>query len=122
MNPRTTFEIPTGLTRDARKLAYAIRNYLSSEGVEDTSSGRAFYSPGEWRDRGEQYGTRSALVVVYDGNGVAPYFSLDATAPPWSKPEAYHRYEAMMSLCREHGFYFEEATGWYACIYPIGGA
>ena len=106
--------IPTGLSRKARQLAHAIRDHLISEGVE-TGGCTTFYSPAEWRDRGERFHS-DHLIVVYDGGGVAPYFSLDATALPWSGPEAYHRYEAMMALCKEHGFYFEEATGWYSCI------
>ena len=109
------FDIPSGLSRRARKLAFAIRDYLISEGVTDGGGCRVFWSPKEWRDRGERFHSKH-LVIVYDGGGVAPYFSLNATAAPWSGPEAYHRYEAMMALCNEHGFYWEEATGWYSCV------
>ena len=72
---------------------------------------RAFYSPAEWRERGESYGLNSLLIVVYDGGSLAPYFSLDQ--------DAGSLYEKMSKALEKIGCYTEECTGWYSAIYPL---
>lgn len=77
----------------------------------ETGGCRPFYTPAEWRERGEVHGMRAALVVVHDGGDYAPFFNYDY--------RQYHRIEAMDAALREKGYYAEQLTGWYTGIYKI---
>jgi hypothetical protein len=70
-----------------------------------------FYTPEEWAARGEEYGTKSALVVTHDGGDHASYFNFD-----------YMRYKSidkMMEALAAIGYYAEQCTCWYSAIYKI---
>jgi hypothetical protein len=69
----------------------------------------AFYTPEEWRARGEKYGALSVLVVVHDGGPYAPLFNYDY--------EDYKAIEAMQKALEPLGLYAEQCTGWYSAIY-----
>lgn len=72
---------------------------------------RAFYAPEEWKDRGEEFGTMSDLVIVHDGGDLAPWFNLD-----------YGRYglnDRMQDALARKGLYVEQCTSWYSAIYPV---
>lgn len=103
--------VPTGLTRKGRTAAKAILAFLKERKADNTGGCRAFYTPDEWAERGETYGTESLLVVVHDGGDHAPYFNLDYCA--------YEAWEAMNAHLRKHGVYAEQCTCWYTAIYPI---
>jgi hypothetical protein len=100
---------PEGLC-DRGNAAYdAIMAFLTKHELTDTGGCVAFYSPQEWKDRGEEYGTESFLVVVYDGGEHAYAFSYD-----WGVPEMI---DGMSKALDEIGLYSQPCTGWYSAIY-----
>ncbi len=116
---------PEGLGEAGIRAFDIIVSYLRVHGRTSTGGCRAFYSSKEWRARGEQYGTESHLVVVYDGGALRPVFSMDAACDlgcvgqqaggPRSAP--YALYEGMQDKLGEAGLYFEECTRWYCAVY-----
>lgn len=97
------------LNDEQKRIADSIVRVLGSK----ASGGgcRAFYSPEEWTERGEDYGANSKLVLVHDGGDLARFCNYD------------HRdYEAINRLdnaLREIGYYVECCTCWYSAVYPI---
>lgn len=72
---------------------------------------KAYYSPEEWEDRGEEYGKKSKLVVVHDGGDLAYYCNSD-----------YGNFDQMGKLEKtlaNYGYYIESCTCWYSAIYKI---
>lgn len=115
------------LDEHQRKIAQVILDAAFGADEEDCASGggcRAFYTPQEWEDRGEQYGQEAELIVVYDGGDLGYYFNMDRSydmtcmaAEAGFKPEPYATYEKMRKALEAIGFYAEECTGWYSAIY-----
>lgn len=70
---------------------------------------QAFHSPDKWQQRGEQYGTRSLLVVVHDGGDLAPLCNPDYGAPLCIR--------ALDEELRGMGLFLEPCTAWYSAIY-----
>jgi len=70
---------------------------------------RNFYTPAEWRARGERYGLKSELIVVHDGGDLAPFFNPDYMC--WSL------HTAMNETLEKAGYYAEPCTSWYTAIY-----
>lgn len=107
------FEIPSGLSNLGRKAAEVIIKTVQAHIGEDASGGgcRAFYSPEEWADRGESYGTTSELVVVHDGGDLTPLFSyLEGN---------WELQESVREALEEIGCWYESCTCWYTAIYKI---
>ncbi|MCR4286194.1 MAG: hypothetical protein NUW00_04845 [Candidatus Kaiserbacteria bacterium] len=106
------FEIPCGLSRKGRQAAIMIRERVL-EKMKDTTGGggRAFYTPQEWRDRGEDYGCESLLIVCHEGGSMAGFFNYDY--------QEYDKIEGMSEMLLKYGVYAEQCTGWYTAIYPI---
>jgi hypothetical protein len=99
-----------GLTAEQSKIANIIIG-IAEKGYPEASGGgcKAFYTPKEWKARGEDYGTESKLVIVHDGGDLAPYFNSD-----------YMRYEMgeeMQKALLAKGYYFEQCTCWYSAVY-----
>jgi hypothetical protein len=63
------FEIPEGLSKLGRNAAETIVKTARHRMGADASGGgcRAFYTPEEWKERGESYGLTAKLIVVHDG-------------------------------------------------------
>lgn len=101
--------MPDGLDESGQLAYNSIMEVLRTEGATWTGGCTAFRSPSEWKERGEKYGTESALIVVYDGGSHRPYFTLDE--------ECYDLVEKMQQALRKHGMRFEEATTWYGAVY-----
>lgn len=101
------------ITKIHHAILGALNDAFEVDGVVDFSSGgcRAFYTPQEWRERGEQYGLNSALVVVYDGGDHAMFFDYNH--------ECYRAIDRMNEALAKVGYYFECCTCWYSAIYPI---
>ena len=78
----------------------------------DASGGgcHAFYTPEEWKERGETYGLNSILIVVHDGGNLAPLLNLDYME--------YDLHNRMTSAFDDTDFYVEQCTGWSSAIYP----
>ena len=70
---------------------------------------RNFYSPREWRARGELYGLQGELIVVHDGGDLAPFFNPDY--------EDWDAQSDMNAALKEAGYYAEPCTTWYTAIY-----
>jgi len=106
------FEIPSDLTQESHKIATTISDLL---GDEASGGGcRAFYSPEEWKERGEKYGVESLLILVHDGGELAPYCNHDY--------EDSMKMEMISAALRPLNAYIEQCTSWYSAVYPIMSA
>lgn len=71
--------------------------------------GDAFFcSPTVWKARGEEYGTTSDLVLVYDGSYL--YDILNTYGGGIF-------YESIWNICQKHDYFFEPCTSWYCAFY-----
>lgn len=118
-------DMPEGLDEKGQKAYAIVVEYLKALDLTDTGGCKAFYSPGAWRVRGESYGTKSHLVIVYDGGDLRPVFNMDAAydldcmvyRKTGKTREPYSLYETMQDKLRDAGMYFEECTSWYCAVY-----
>lgn len=101
------------LKGESKRIADAIVKFLKKDRLEDPDGGgcKAFYSPQEWKERKESYGTDSKLVLVHDGGDLAPYCNLDY--------ECYPRVEKLAKRLKEMGYYVEQCTCWYSAVYEV---
>lgn len=105
-------QIPTGLSRKGRTAAMTILRVLQEKAIDgkiETGGCRLFYSPQEWKDRGEAYGTEALLVVVYDGGDAYHHFSFNT--------EAVSYLDGMAKALQTVGLMAEACTGWYSAVY-----
>lgn len=95
------------MAKTAEELRALIVAYMGGE------RGATFYTPEEWKTRGEEYCNRNAaLVVAYNGGDAGQYFNYD-----------YCRYAALEGLNKALnavGYFFEDATGRYGGVYALG--
>lgn len=105
---------PKKLTRLGGKAHTTIMRVLKSCELTDTGGCKSFYSPKEWKERNERYGTESELIVVYDGGDLRPFFNINE-AMEWG----YTFSEKMRLALEEIGLYTEECTGWYCAVYKM---
>lgn len=112
-NMKHDFDIPQGLSPEIQQVAETIAETIRKDCGPNASGGgcQLFYTPSEWKDRGEEYGTNSKLVIVHDGGDQAPFFN-------WAYCE-YTRMEKMVEALKPLGFYPEQCTCWYSAIYAI---
>ena len=103
-------DLVQGITEDKRavKVAALLDKFFKEHGVTDFA-GNMCYSPEAWEARGELYGTKSLLVVTYDGGDHSHYFNLDYGS--------VKMFEALTEFLSKNGLYFEPCTSWYAAIY-----
>ena len=104
-------ECPDDVTPLARKAHKVIVDFLVKHDLVHTGGCRAFHSPGEWAARGEEYGTKSLLVVCHDGGEVRYAFSYDA--------ECYTLVDGLQDELKKIGVYAEQCTSWYSAVYRI---
>ena len=109
MSPNPDLAIPHGLSPEGRVAADTILALLDARSTTYTGGCRAFYSPAEWRARGEAYGTDALLILVHDGGDLAPYCN-----PLYEDRDAMR---ALRDALAVHDLYAEQATGWYTAIY-----
>jgi hypothetical protein len=102
-------KMPVGLSAKGKKAYKAIMQVLIDNDALDTGGCKTFYSPAEWKARGEEFCLGAELIVVYDGGGVAPFFNYDY--------ECYSVVDLMVKALDEVGLYSESATCWYSGIY-----
>lgn len=102
---------PAGLTEDGEKAYAAIRAFCKDNEMEYTGGCKAFHSPVEWKERGEEYGLQSLMIVVHDGGDLAAIFNIDY--------ERYELHEGMIEHLRAAGYWFESCTSWYTAIYKL---
>jgi hypothetical protein len=101
--------IPKGLSTAGKLAAELILEVLKERDIEHTGGCKAFYSPKEWKARGEEFAQNAVLVVVYDGGSVGRCFEYGK--------EDYKAIEAMDARLGEHDLRAECGTHWYAGIY-----
>ena len=70
------FAIPKGLSKIGLKVAKAIRSYAKKRNLRSYGN-TTFYSTQQWKDRKEDWGTESELVIVHDGGDMARFFNYD---------------------------------------------
>lgn len=71
--------------------------------------GDAFFcSPKVWRERGEEYGTTSDLLLVYDGSYLYDILNMY---------DGDIFYESIWNICQKHDYFFELCTSWYCAFY-----
>jgi hypothetical protein len=95
------FEVSRGA--EAYEIIY---RYLVEKELTYTGGCRAFYTPEDWKARGEKYGREGVLIVVYDGGDVAE-------AVKFGSPY----YDELDRRLRESGFRIEECECWYSAVY-----
>lgn len=103
--------IPADLSDDGRKVAETILAFLTEKDLTYHGGGGKFYSPQQWRDRGEDYGTDSLLVITHDGGDHAGAFNIDY--------EQYQLIEQLRDRLVPLGVFSEQCTSWYSAVYPI---
>lgn len=118
---------PPGLSREGRTAYDVVLKFLKEKGLDHTGGCRLFYSPAEWKARGEKYGTSSHLVIVYDGADARHALSFDGAEELASMCEdvyeqdseasPYRLFEELQERLAKHGLHSEECTGWYAAVY-----
>jgi hypothetical protein len=103
--------MPEGLSPLGQEVWYKVVTLMTETvgTLPDTGGWQTFYSPEEWKERGEKYGIDSELIVVYDGGDVGLFFNMDHEGPPaW--------YDEMCELATG-AIGMEHATGWYSYFY-----
>jgi hypothetical protein len=105
------FDKPQGLSPKGEAAHAAIMTFLLKKELCSSGGCKVFYSPEEWAARGEEYGTRSELIVVYDGGDHRCAFNMDC--------ECYKTIEALQEELHKIGCFFEEATCWYGSVYKM---
>lgn len=103
------FEIPEGLSPEGEKAWELVTTFFVENKMTDTGGCKTFYSPKEWQEKGNRYGTKSVLIVVYDGGDVSKVCNIDK--------ENYDLNEHFCKFMNKFGYSFEECTCWYGAIY-----
>lgn len=106
-----SWPIPDGLSADGKAAAETIRKFLTEKGLECHGGGGRFYSPEQWLNRGEGYGTESLLIITHDGGDHALVLDLD-----YGHPELN---EELQKLLQQQAMFIEACTCWYSAVYPI---
>ncbi|SEC70536.1 hypothetical protein [Tsukamurella tyrosinosolvens] len=107
----TSWPIPDGLSPKGRSAAETILAYLTETGRTYHGGGGRFYTPQEWVDRGEEYGTDSLLVITHDGGDHAPVFNY-----AYDEPELG---EELRRKLQPLGLFVEQCTSWSSAVYAI---
>ena len=104
-------KMPEGLSTLGQEAHAKIMEFLEARDMLYTCGGQAFYSPSEWKKRGEQYGLKSEMIIVHDGGDLAACCNLDY--------ECYKLNEQFIEKLAEAGVYIEQCTSWYSAVYKI---
>ena len=103
------FQMPDNLSVKGAAAYVAIVRQLIEMGLTE-ANGRVFYSPKEWhRERGENYGLGSELVICHDGP-IGRAFSYDQ--------EDYKSIDKMVAALDPLELYTEQGTSWYSAVFP----
>lgn len=111
MDTERSWAIPADISADGRRAAEAIRDFLVEKGLDYHGGGGAFYSPQQWRDRREQYGLNSLLIITHDGGDHAHAFNYDY--------EGYELIEELRQRLALVGMYAEQCTSWYSSVHRV---
>ena len=109
------FDIPEGLCPKGEAAATALLEAVATWARETwnrepwAGGCRAFRSPAEWAESGNEYGHGALLVVVHDGGDMASLLNFD-----YGDARAVSR---QVSALQSVGAYAESCTSWYTAIY-----
>jgi hypothetical protein len=112
---------PEGLDARGERAYEVVVAFLKARGMTSAGGCKVFYSPGEWRERGEEYGREACLIVAHDGGDHARAFSFDACYVH-GQAEEYEACEAMQDSLDKVECHAEQCTTWYSAIYADGDA
>ncbi len=100
------------LSEQASEAAKLIHSTILKVIGHDAYTGgcRAFYTPEEWKAKGEKYGLNATLIIAHDGGDLADYFG------PMAPDELIIKMENALSAI---GYYADLCTGWYSAVYPV---
>jgi uncharacterized protein (TIGR02996 family) len=101
--------IPPELSTRGKKAVRLILEFLLAERLTGTCGCRAFYSPQQWKERGEEFGHDALLILVYDSGDIG--MCMD---PAMGQHDLVDRFRENLEL---HGFVIEPCTHWYSSIY-----
>ncbi|HEV3262607.1 MAG TPA: hypothetical protein VG013_37550 [Gemmataceae bacterium] len=101
--------IPPELSPRGKKAARLILDFLLAEGLTGTCGCQAFHSPQQWKERGEEYGHDSLLILVYDGGDITTCMD-----PTEGQHDLVDRFENNLI---QNGYVVEACTNWYSAIY-----
>lgn len=104
-------KMPSNLSKEGKTAYKSIMKVMEDTFNIDTGGCTTFYSPKQWVDRKEEYGTKSELIICHDGGTVGEFFSYDNGA--------YGLIAMMSDSLEEVGLYAEQCTSWYTAIYKI---
>ena len=90
------------------RLRLGVQEWLVHHELDNETS---FFTPEEWRARGEQYCTESKLVLVFEGG---LYHLLNGYM---NAPELYEEFDRFVN---GFGYYFAQGTAWSLGFYPLG--
>lgn len=98
----------------ADTLTIAIREWLSSKGIETDPSDFRLYDPHR-----DEYGQRSLLIITHEGTDAARAISLDGAYNAYARPDqdCYGLYNQFVEYLDKMGVYIEQCTRWYSAIY-----
>jgi hypothetical protein len=105
------FDRPDGLSPEGEKALDALLGFIQYRDLRSGGGCRAFYTPEEWKARGELYGTESVLIICHDGGDLAPMCNMDY--------ECYKLHDEMQRVMGQAGFFVQDCTGWYSAVYPV---
>lgn len=108
---RTKVVIPDGLCEEGVSAAKIIKVLVEKHDLSGQAPYRDFYTPAEWRERGEEYGSESLLVIMHDGGDIGDFVSYDR--------EQYAMIEELNEALAAVGLYAQQCTTWYSAIYRI---
>lgn len=103
------YKIQQGMTSEQRKVRAVVMRTMGSKAY--SGGCRAFYTPEEWKAKGERFGTESVLVLVHDGGTLASFCN-------WDYCET-DRVERLQRNLREAGYFIEQCTTWFSAVYKI---
>lgn len=119
------WDVPTGLSREARKLAFDIRK-VAFAFHWDAGGQKVFWSPQQWQERGEPFGKGAELVILHESGDHARYFSLDHAYEGSHaiidyerdrRQPIYDNYEFMIRFLKKRNFWSEAMYRWSSAIY-----
>ena len=104
-----TLDIPTGLNDSGLKAANIILAFMEKHNMS-TGGCRLFYSPEQWKSRGEEYGITSELIFVYDGGDLFDVLNGYIEG-------SYRMMDEFTKVLVDGGFHYEPCTHWYSAVY-----
>lgn len=106
---KDAFSIPDTATEEQANLCRVITDWCQRKDLTKTGGCKVFYTPDDWRDRGNVYGRDSVLIISHDGGALAHVCNMDYGC--------YALMEEFTQFLYSHGYYIEACTSWYSAIY-----